>query len=118
MGGASGVSQPNIVLIVMDDTQTSDLDAISKTRALLGDAGTTFPNLFASTPLCSPSRASLLTGQFAHNHGVVGNQGATGVGGATRRLASAIARSRFPCAPPATAPVCSANCSTACRAPA
>jgi arylsulfatase A-like enzyme len=78
MGGASGVSQPNIVLIVMNDTLPSDLDAISKTRALLGDAGTTFPNLFASTPLCSPSRASLLTGQFAHNYGVVGNQGATG----------------------------------------
>lgn len=69
---------PTIVLIVTDDAQPGDLDAMPKTRALLGDAGTTFPNLFASTPLCSPSRASLLTGQLAHNHGVVGNSGETG----------------------------------------
>ena len=69
---------PSIVLIVTDDTQPSDLEVLPKTRALIGDAGTTFPNLFAATPLCSPSRASLLTGQFAHNHGLLGNQGDTG----------------------------------------
>lgn len=75
---AAQASPPNIVLIVTDDAQPGDLDAMPKTRALLGDGGTTFPNCFASTPLCSPSRASLLTGQLAHNHGVVGNQGETG----------------------------------------
>jgi arylsulfatase A-like enzyme len=34
--------------------------------------------VFASTPLCSPARASLLTGQLAHNHGLLGNNGETG----------------------------------------
>jgi arylsulfatase A-like enzyme len=69
---------PNIVLIVTDDMQASDLEAMPRTRDLIGGYGTTFPYLFSSTPLCTPSRVSLLTGQFAHNHGVLGNSAETG----------------------------------------
>ena len=35
--------------------------------------GVRFANAFAATPLCSPSRASILTGQYAHRHGIVDN---------------------------------------------
>jgi arylsulfatase A-like enzyme len=69
---------PNIVLILTDDMQPSEYDVLPRTRELIGDQGTTFPNMFCPTPLCSPSRTSLLTGQMAHNHGVLGNSGETG----------------------------------------
>lgn len=54
--------------------------ALERTQALIGDAGTTFSRAYATFPLCCPARASILTGQYAHNHGVLGN-GDTGVGG-------------------------------------
>ncbi len=41
-----------------------------KLARLLREQGTTFENSFASTPLCGPSRASILTGLYAHVHGV------------------------------------------------
>ncbi len=40
------------------------------TRRLIGRAGVTFKNAFATTPLCCPARASIMTGQYAHNHSV------------------------------------------------
>jgi N-acetylglucosamine-6-sulfatase len=46
---------------------------MEKTLRLLGEEGTTFSNSFVSYPLCCPSRATLLTGQYAHNHQVMGN---------------------------------------------
>ena len=42
---------------------------------LIGDQGTTFANAFANDPLCCPSRSTFLTGQYAHNHGVVTGNG-------------------------------------------
>ena len=42
-----------------------------RTQALIGGEGTTFRNSFVSLSLCCPSRATLLTGRYAHNHGVL-----------------------------------------------
>ena len=39
----------------------------------LAREGVRFANAFATTPLCSPSRASLLTGQYARTHGIIDN---------------------------------------------
>jgi hypothetical protein len=61
---------PNIVVIVTDDMRDSDLGVLERTSELVAASGTTFPNFFLTTPQCSPSRASILTGLYAHNHGV------------------------------------------------
>ena len=69
-------SRPNILLIVTDDQRATRLGRFQPdTKAWLEDGGTTFTNAYASTPVCCPSRASILTGRYAHNHGVLSNGG-------------------------------------------
>ena len=66
-------AKPNIVVILTDDMVTRELAAMPLTRQLIAQRGVTFANSFAPMPLCCPSRVSMLTGQYAHNHGVLGN---------------------------------------------
>ncbi|KAM9467435.1 N-acetylglucosamine-6-sulfatase [Clarias gariepinus] len=67
--------RPNIVLILTDDLDISNggMIPLNKTRKLIGDAGITFTNTFVASPLCCPSRASILTGKYPHNHRVINN---------------------------------------------
>ena len=71
--------RPNFVIVVVDDLRWDDLGIAGhpfvETPAIDGVAreGVRFLNAFAATPLCSPSRASLLTGQYAHTHGITDN---------------------------------------------
>jgi N-acetylglucosamine-6-sulfatase len=67
---APASAAPNVVVIETDDQTVADMAAMPRTRALIGDAGVTFTNSFVSLPECCPSRATFLTGQYAHNHGV------------------------------------------------
>jgi len=73
-GGSAPEAQlaapPNVVVIMTDDQDRASLRHMPKVDALLQDEGTTFSRAFATTPLCCPSRASFLTGQYAHNHDV------------------------------------------------
>jgi len=64
--------RPNFVVLMTDDQTVDDLSAMPETRRLLAARGATFRNSFVSYSLCCPSRASYLTGQYAHNHGVMG----------------------------------------------
>ena len=48
--------------------------ALPKTERLVGRKGTTFSDAIVTTPHCCPSRASYLTGQYAHNHGILSNK--------------------------------------------
>ena len=64
---------PNIVVIMTDDQDVTSLAYMPKTRALLANKGVTFANSFVQFPQCCPTRASWMSGQFAHNHGVLGN---------------------------------------------
>jgi len=73
-----GPEGPNVLLILTDDQTEESMRVMEKTLRLLGEEGTTFRNSFVSTPLCCPSRATLLTGQYAHNHGVLGNKSPEG----------------------------------------
>ena len=70
---------PNVMVILSDDHRW---DAMSSTGHpfiqtpnldRLADEGILFENAFVTTSLCSPSRASFLTGQYAHTHGVRNN---------------------------------------------
>jgi arylsulfatase A-like enzyme len=65
---------PNILVIITDDQRAvGSLGVMPDTRRWFVDGGRRYTNAFASTPLCCPSRASFLTGRYAHNHGVLDN---------------------------------------------
>jgi arylsulfatase A-like enzyme len=66
---------PNILIIVTDD-QREGLDVMPDTLKWFGDGGTEFTNAFVTTPLCCPSRASIMTGRYVHNTGVRTNRDA------------------------------------------
>jgi len=70
---ASADTRPNVVVVMTDDQNVSSLAVMPNVKALLANAGTTFTNSFVAYPLCCPSRASYLTGQYPHNHGVMAN---------------------------------------------
>src|SRR3954468_3865849 len=68
--------RPNIVLIRTDDQALEEFGArtMPKTMRLLARQGTTFTDSIVTTPLCCPSRAAVLTGQYGHNNGVLSNR--------------------------------------------
>jgi len=74
----------NILVIMVDDLDVSvwetslALGYLPRIRSDLIDKGTTFRNAFVSESLCCPSRVTYLTGQYAHNHGVIRNSGKHG----------------------------------------
>ena len=69
----SANAPPNILIIVTDDQRSGTLGVMPATRRWFGAHGETFPQGFVTTPLCCPSRASIFTGLYAHNHGVLTN---------------------------------------------
>lgn len=70
---ASGRDRPSVLLIVTDDMRYDDLEYMPHVQSLLVENGTTFSRFYSPFPLCCPARASMLTGQYAHNHGVLSN---------------------------------------------
>ena len=75
---AAVTGQPNIIFVLTDDQRYDEmgfLNPILETPHMnaLADEGVHFANAFVTTSLCSPSRASILTGQMMHNHGVIDN---------------------------------------------
>ena len=78
-GGASSTArgavqeQPNVVVLLSDDQTTEEMRYMPEVRRLIGRAGATFETNMTNWPLCCPSRATMLSGQYAHNHGVLGN---------------------------------------------
>jgi N-acetylglucosamine-6-sulfatase len=72
--------RPNIVMVMADDMRADDLRFMPTVRQQLRARGLTFRNSFSPYPLCCPARASFLTGQYAHNHDVLGNQAPFGFG--------------------------------------
>ena len=89
--GPAGPRQAvNFVVVMTDDQDRASAHRMPRVRRLLAARGTTFANAFASLPLCCPSRATFLTGQYAHNHGVWHNKppdgGYSAFGGRERTL--------------------------------
>lgn len=70
---AQAAPSPNVVVMMTDDQDVRSTAVMPKLERHLVRRGTTFRNFFATLPLCCPSRATFLTGQYAHNHGVTQN---------------------------------------------
>jgi N-acetylglucosamine-6-sulfatase len=68
-------AKPNIILVLLDDGEDAMVSNMPRLRAAFMDRGLRFTNAFSNTPLCGPSRANILSGQFSHNTGVVANAG-------------------------------------------
>ncbi len=86
-------ARPNIIFLLTDDQRWDQMScaghAVLRTPSMdrIAREGARFANAFVTTALCSPSRASFLTGRYAHAHGVQGNQ---------RDIAEAEQRRTFP----------------------
>ncbi|MBI4956505.1 MAG: sulfatase [Myxococcales bacterium] len=61
------------MFILADDQRLDAARCMPKVHELIGARGVTFSQNFASTPLCCPGRSTVLTGLYAHNHGVITN---------------------------------------------
>jgi arylsulfatase A-like enzyme len=66
-------AKPNVIVLLTDDQEPSSLRVMDTVRKGLQRRGTTMKRLYANFPLCCPSRATMLTGQYAHNHGILSN---------------------------------------------
>ena len=66
--------RPNILVVMTDDQTLESMRVMPRVKALIADQGVTFTDSIVSFSLCCPSRATFLTGQYSHNHGVRGNQ--------------------------------------------
>ena len=72
---APAPEMPNVLVILTDDQRAAGTMAVMRTvRRIFGGGGTTFEQAFASTPQCCPSRATIFSGRYTHNHGVRRNR--------------------------------------------
>jgi N-acetylglucosamine-6-sulfatase len=78
-GGAAQAGRPNLLLILTDDQQfwTFSERFMPKTMNLLARRGLRLRG-YVNDPLCTPSRADILTGRYTHNHGLTSNSGPNG----------------------------------------
>lgn len=72
--GAQDSTSPNFLVIVSDDQRFDTINYMPETKKRIFGQGVTFTNAFATTSLCCPGRASVLTGMYAHTHGVINNK--------------------------------------------
>ena len=71
-------ARPNVLVLMTDDQTAESLRVMANVNSLIAARGTSFTNSFASFPLCCPSRATYVTGQYGHNHTIMGNAAPAG----------------------------------------
>ena len=72
---AAAVRRPNVLVLITDDQRVGTTGRQRALQRWFGTGGTEYTNAFATTPTCCPSRASIMTGRYAHNHGVLTAEG-------------------------------------------
>lgn len=65
--------RPNVVVILTDDQRADSIDFMPTVLSEIAGRGVSFPQGMTTTSVCAPSRASILTGLYAHNHGIIHN---------------------------------------------
>ena len=76
VAGDKEVQKPNILLVIADDLDVglqSVERSLTATQKFFKKHGTIFENAFVTTPVCCPSRSSMLSGLYAHNHRALTN---------------------------------------------
>jgi arylsulfatase A-like enzyme len=96
------LTQPNIIIFLTDDQGYGDLSGMGNTDFRtpnldrLAASGVRFTNWYSNSPVCSPSRAALLTGRYPGNAGVrsilAGHRTASGLPAQTATIAAALKR--------------------------
>ena len=71
---ASGSDRPNIIFVLTDDLDYASVQKMPELRSVMVEEGVSFEKAFTSQSLCCPSRATSLTGLYAHNHQIKGNK--------------------------------------------
>lgn len=67
-----------MILVVADDLDARSFEHLPAVTRLLRERGARFSRFYVTTPICCPARASIFSGQYAHNHGVRRNNGEQG----------------------------------------
>jgi len=67
-GAKQAAGRPNIIFVLTDDLDAASISKVPSLQAYMTDEGITFENAFVTYSLCCPSRATILTGQYPHNH--------------------------------------------------
>ncbi len=71
-------AQPNIIFILTDDLDYASAQKMPEIRSQLIEEGLSLEKTFMSHPICCPSRATILTGLYDHNHNVLANRPPSG----------------------------------------
>jgi len=72
-GAEPATDRPSIIFVLTDDLDYASTFKMPEIRSRLIEEGISLEEAFVSHPICCPSRATLLTGLYDHNHGVKGN---------------------------------------------
>lgn len=72
-GEKPNTNKPNIIFFLADDMEAGLLKHMPNAQKHIFEKGATFENYFTNVSLCCPARASIFTGKYAHNTGVVAN---------------------------------------------
>ena len=71
-------SRANIIVLLTDDQETASMRIMKTVNKEMKRKGVTMKRFYDNFPLCCPSRTTLLTGQYAHNHQVLSNKAPDG----------------------------------------
>jgi len=74
----NAAERPNIVFILTDDLDSRSVGNLDGLRNIMANNGTTFQRAYVSDAVCCPSRATILRGQYPHNHDIRGNTAPAG----------------------------------------